>query len=208
MIARKWIIVIAAVVIVGLGLGLGLTLPGPAAPKSIKIGCVNPDTGMAAPQGAMTRAGLQIAVQHINEAGGVYVAEYGKKLPLELRILDDESDPMKTVTRMEELYAWGAVATVGGPMSFLQAAATGAAEVNRVPHVGYFGTITPHLQGYRYTFCPFLKIGRDTEFEVCKFLQTMPEEERPTKLAYWHFPRSLIWGIRNIRKKQRVRDGR
>lgn len=185
MIARKWIIVIAAVVIVGLGLGLGLTLPGPKAPETIKIGCANPDTGMASPQGAMARAGFELAVQHINEDGGVYVAEYGKRLPLELIILDDESDPTKTVTRLESLYARGVVATVGAPMSHLQAAAAGAAEVNKVPHVGCFGTLTPHQQGYRYIFSPFLKIGRDTELSVCTWLQTIDPAERPTKLVYW-----------------------
>lgn len=40
-------------------------------------------------------------VAEVNAAGGVYVAEYGKKLPIELKIYDDKSD-VGTMTRLTE----------------------------------------------------------------------------------------------------------
>ena len=57
-------------------------------------------------------------------AGGVTVG--GKKLRLELVMLDDESDPTKTVARLETLATQGVVAYLGGAGSDLH----GAAEVD------------------------------------------------------------------------------
>lgn len=43
----------------------------------------------------------EIWVEKVNKAGGIYVKEYGKKLPVELKIYDDKSD-MATMTRLLE----------------------------------------------------------------------------------------------------------
>jgi branched-chain amino acid transport system substrate-binding protein len=40
-------------------------------------------------------------VAEVNKQGGIYVQEYGKKLPIELKIYDDKSDP-GTMTRLTE----------------------------------------------------------------------------------------------------------
>ncbi len=63
--------------------------PGPGA-ETIKLGAVVPLTGRYGAGGAQVRAGYELAVEAVNATGGVSVG--GKKLPLELRILDDESD--------------------------------------------------------------------------------------------------------------------
>jgi branched-chain amino acid transport system substrate-binding protein len=63
-----------------------------------------------------------LAVEDINKAGGVEVM--GTKIPLELVIRDDESDPTKTVQQMESLYSDDkVVAYLGGFGSDLHAAA-------------------------------------------------------------------------------------
>ena len=80
----------------------------PVAAQSVKLGAVVPLTGRYGPGGAQVRAGYEIAVEHINAAGGVSVA--GRKLPLELVVLDDESDATKTVARLETLAAQQVVA--------------------------------------------------------------------------------------------------
>ncbi|MBI2361231.1 MAG: ABC transporter substrate-binding protein, partial [Deltaproteobacteria bacterium] len=66
-----------------------------AVAQNIKVGAVVPLTGRYAAGGAQNKAGYEIAVEHINAAGGVSVG--GKKMRLELTLLDDESDPTKTV---------------------------------------------------------------------------------------------------------------
>src|SRR5256885_10010521 len=72
------------------------------------------------PYTTLFRSGYEIAVEHINAAGGVTVG--GKKMPIEITILDDESDATKTVSRMETLAAQGVVAYLGGFGSDLHAA--------------------------------------------------------------------------------------
>src|SRR2546426_7907812 len=79
-------------------LALLVAWPALAAAQTIKVGAVVPLTGRYGGGGAQVRAGYEIAVEHLNAAGGVAVG--GKKMALELALLDDESDATKT--RSEE----------------------------------------------------------------------------------------------------------
>ena len=90
--------ILALLVLACLGLG-----PHPAWAQTVKVGAVVPLTGRYGAGGAQIRAGYEIAVEHLNAAGGVAVA--GKKMPIELILLDDESDATKTVSRLETLAA-------------------------------------------------------------------------------------------------------
>jgi len=47
--------------------------------------------------------GVKAAVEDINKLGGVYVEEFGRKIPLRLIVADAESDPMKTGTLAEDM---------------------------------------------------------------------------------------------------------
>src|SRR5438309_2966440 len=137
--------------------------PGLAAAQPVKVGAVVPLTGRYGGGGSQVRAGYEIGVEHVNAAGGVDVG--GKKLPLELVLLDDESDATKTVARLETLAAQGVVAYLGGFGSDLHAAAASIAEKNRIPYLGVaFALQKIHQQGFRYLFSPFPKspdIGRE-----------------------------------------------
>lgn len=55
--------------------------------------------------GKWIQQGYEIGVKHVNEKGGVYIKELGKKIPLELIFVDNESDPRKAGTRLEKLYS-------------------------------------------------------------------------------------------------------
>ena len=72
-----------------------------ASGDTIKIGAVVPLTGRYAGGATLVKNGYELAVEDINKAGGVDVG--GRKLPIELTILDDESDATKTVQRLETL---------------------------------------------------------------------------------------------------------
>ena len=162
----------------------------PVAAQSVKLGAVVPLTGRYGPGGAQVRAGYEIAVEHINAAGGVSVA--GRKLPLELVVLDDESDATKTVARLETLAAQQVVAYLGGFGSDLHAAAASVAEKNRIPYLGIaFALNKIHQQGFKYLFSPFWKspdIGRHTQ----GLLALIAAADRPKTVAI--FQEKTDWG--------------
>jgi branched-chain amino acid transport system substrate-binding protein len=159
--------------------------------QSIKVGAVVPLTGRYAALGGQVKTGYEIAVQHINAAGGVTVG--GKKLSLELTILDDESDPTKTVARLETLATQGVVAYLGGAGSDLHAAASSIADKNKIPYLGVaFAFNGIHKQGLRYLFSPFPK-SPDLTKETFVFLDAMiPAAQRPRKIAL--FLERTDWG--------------
>jgi branched-chain amino acid transport system substrate-binding protein len=159
--------------------------------QSIKVGAVVPLTGRFAALGAQVKTGYEIAVQHINGAGGVAVG--GKKLQIELAMLDDESDPTKTVARLETLKTQGVVAYLGGAGSDLHAAAASIADKNKIPYLGVaFAFHGIHQQGLRYLFSPFPK-SPDLTKETFVFLDAMiPAAQRPRKIAL--FLERTDWG--------------
>ncbi|RPI49987.1 MAG: hypothetical protein EHM49_09150, partial [Deltaproteobacteria bacterium] len=69
------------------------TMAYPPAPEFIEIGASIPLTGKFGALGSQVKVGYEYAIADINAAGGVYVAEYGTKIPLRLTSYDDESDP-------------------------------------------------------------------------------------------------------------------
>src|SRR5262249_203517 len=164
--------------------------PWRAAAQAVKIGAVVPLTGRYGPGGAQVRAGYDIAVEQINVAGGVSIG--GKKVPLELVVLDDESDATKTVARLESLGSQGVVAYLGGFGSDLHAAAASLAEKNKIPYLrSAFALNTTPQQGYKSLFPPFWKspdIGKHTQ----GLLSLIPAGERPKTVAI--FQEKTDWG--------------
>ena len=164
--------------------------PGLAAAQPVKVGAVVPLTGRYGAGGAQVRAGYEIAVEHINAAGGVTVG--GKKMPIEITILDDESDATKTVSRMETLAAQGVVAYLGGFGSDLHAAAASVAEKNKTPYLGVaFALHKVHEQGFKYLFSPFWK-SPDIKTYTVDLLNSIPAAERPKAAAI--FQEKTDWG--------------
>ena len=174
------------------GLLLSTLAQGSAgAPAStVRVGAVIPLTGRFAGGGAQVKAGYEIAVDDINARGGVRVGD--QRLPLELTILDDESDPTKTVSRLEALAGQGVVVFLGGFGSDLHAAAAAVAEKNKIPYCGVaFALHAIHQQGFKYLFSPFWKspdIGQATQ----GLLGLIPAGERPKTVVI--FQEKTDWG--------------
>jgi branched-chain amino acid transport system substrate-binding protein len=166
-------------------------LPAGSFAQTIEVGAVVPLTGRYAALGAQVKTGYEIAVQHINGAGGVTVG--GKKLQIKLTMLDDESDPTKTVARLETLASQGVVAYLGGAGSDLHGAAASIADKNKIPYLGVaFAFHGIHQQGLRYLFSPFPK-SPDLTRETFVFLDAMiPAAQRPKKVAL--FLERTDWG--------------
>ncbi len=61
----------------------------------ILVGRPNPTTGPIAGFGEATPWAEERALQAINKDGGIFIQEYGKKLPVKIKVVDTESDPTK-----------------------------------------------------------------------------------------------------------------
>ena len=123
--------------------------PKPPAPEYIELGSSIPLTGKFADLGNMILPGYEIAVEDINAAGGVYVEEYGVKVPLRLTYYDDASEPNNAVTNMETLNSdLNLTAYLGGGGSAMHAASVPIAEKNQIPYCGIaFALYQIHQQG-------------------------------------------------------------
>jgi len=172
------------------------TEPPVELPATIKVGAVIPLTGRYAGGGGQIKNGYELAVNDINAAGGVDID--GTKVPLELIILDDESDATKTVQHLETHYASNeVVAYLGGFGSDLHVAAAGIAEKNKVPYIGVaFAVQGPHNQGFKYLFSPFPKSPAlaVTTFDMLDSLKNpeTPDSPLPTNIAI--FAETTDWG--------------
>jgi len=80
-----------------------LALEAQAAQEEIPVGVVTELTGNGASFGTGSTYGIKAAVADINKQGGVLVKESGKKIPIKLFIVDDESDPTKAGTLAQQL---------------------------------------------------------------------------------------------------------
>jgi branched-chain amino acid transport system substrate-binding protein len=158
-------------------------------PDKIKVGAVIPITGKYSGLGEQVKNGYELAVETINAAGGVDVG--GTKIPIDLSILDDESDPTKTVQQLETHNSNGVLAYLGGAGSDLHAAAAGIAEKNKIPYLGIaFALYTGVMdQGFEYVFSPFPKSQDQAKITFDMLDSFTP---KPSKIVI--FAETTDWG--------------
>ncbi len=163
------------------------------APPTIKLGAVIALTGAMASGGKDVREGYEIAIKHINDSGGVFVKEFNKKIPFELIMLDDESDAVKTTTRLDKLYSVDKVVCyLGGFSSDLNVVGMSTAEKNKVPWIGVtVAAEAPFKKGFKYIFVPFSLAG-DQVRTFFDLLDSIPKDQRPTKIG--HLELQVDWG--------------
>lgn len=163
------------------------------APEAIRLGAVIPLTGPFAGGGAQVERGYRYAVEAINEAGGVYVAEFDAQILLELDVRDDASDPNQTTSIMDEFAGGDIVAYLGGFATPGHAAGSATAERNGIPYLGVAtSTQALHEQGYQYFFSPFPK-SPDMAVTVFEMLNGLiAEGERPVNVGI--FQEATDWG--------------
>ena len=134
----KKFVLIPLVIILTVGLAVSACKPGEEATEEIRLGYSAPLTGVSSGMAIGGAFGLQAAIDDINEQGGVYVAEYGKKLPVRLILRDNESDPTKAGTLAEELVVRDKVHLLtqgGGPQMLITPICT-VADRYKVPYIG------------------------------------------------------------------------
>jgi len=152
--------------ILGLLLAVGLGAPA-RAQDVIRIGAVLPVTGKESKIGGAYKQATEYAVKEANDAGGINVG--GKKMKVELTLLDDTSDPAKSAQLVEQLITQNKVAAIlGGYGSHLVQAQSVVPDRYGVPYLSggagatsiygrskwVFGTLSPveHLADTQMAF--------------------------------------------------------
>lgn len=116
--------------------------------KTIKIGGSGPLTGQYAQYGIGVRNGAQLAIDEINEAGGI------NGVKLEWNIEDDEGDPEKAVNAYAALKDWGMQLSLGTVTSGACIAFQGVAKPDNMFILTPSATAVPAIDG-------------DNAFRVC-----------------------------------------
>lgn len=153
---RKWykvgavgmiVVVLAMLLVVLPACGGGQTTSAAQqGPDKILLGSVVALTGAASSFGQGS-FGMKAAVDDINKQGGVFVKEYNRKIPVEIKILDDQSDTTKIGTLAQSLIlqdkANFLVVSPTWPQDI--AATADVAERQKTPFVAFAGPMEPNL---------------------------------------------------------------
>jgi branched-chain amino acid transport system substrate-binding protein len=98
---KQWFFLLMTVVMVVFFL-CSFTQAGPPAKDKIRVGWVTSLSGVNASSVPVTSGNVYTMwVEEVNARGGLYIKEYGKKLPLEVTKYDDKSD-VGTMTKLLE----------------------------------------------------------------------------------------------------------
>jgi branched-chain amino acid transport system substrate-binding protein len=155
--------------------------PPPEAPATIKIGTVTDQTGPLAAFGVEAKFGFGYAEEVFNADGGIYVAEYDKKIPIEILYGDHSADEQKAVTEMEYLVEQEVVALSG--TTAIMPLGQVVAEKNGIPLVVANGSLTePFQQGFRYIFSTSWMNNEMAQWPFL-LMEYFPEP-KPTKIGF------------------------
>lgn len=128
--------------------------PQQASGKPIKFGHIGITTGPVGELGEDVRRGIEIAVEEVNQSGGI------NGRPLEVLIEDDGADPPKAAVAAAKFAADSDVVAIIGPiMTATYAAAADIVEKNKIPAVSTFATLDSLFNGqckYCFTLGGFL----------------------------------------------------
>lgn len=159
-------------------------------------------TGKYTQPALMAHKGWELWIKTVNEKGGIYVKEYGKKLLVKCIYYDDESDPATAAELYRKLIEVDKVDLLVGPY----ASAVNYAVQSIAESYGYILPITEgtstslYNRGMRYSFMSGPGgLATYYSYPFMEWLSTLPEEERPSKVAVLAedtaFPISVYEGV-------------
>jgi len=155
------------------------------AKTEIVIGANLPLSGAAAMAGEEQKWSYEQAVEDINKGGGIYIKEYGRKLPVRLVVMDDETDGGKAAAVVERLIKRTKVDFLLGGYTAVHGTLPGlitSEKYHRYYHTSYIWipTFLEHnfKWGTMYFFDPAL--ASETIFKVWN---SVPEDQRPQKMG-------------------------
>jgi branched-chain amino acid transport system substrate-binding protein len=153
---------LAALLVSSLG-----ALPALAQNDAITVGVVLPITGKEGKPGQYQKEGIDLAIKQINDAGGIFVKDKGKKLPVKEVFYDDGSDSAKSASLTERAMSSDNVtAVLGGYSTALGEAESVMPDRYQTPWITTGAGATAIFgKGYQFTFgslSPVALIGATT----------------------------------------------
>ena len=154
-----------------MSLVFGFTLPVLAEPDPIKVGVILPLSGSNSSQGAQSRRAIEMALQEINDAGGIESMGGAK---IEIIWADTESTPATAVSEAERLINQEGVQIVTG--AYHSAVTLAASEVTERYGVPWFSPVSSddsitQREGYRYIF----RMPEKTSWRAVQYLNYLDE---------------------------------
>ncbi|MEO0272105.1 MAG: amino acid ABC transporter substrate-binding protein [candidate division WOR-3 bacterium] len=153
--------------------------------SEILIGTNLPLSGILASSGKEQKWAYEAAVNDVNKRGGIYVKEFGKKLPVKLIVEDDGSDPGKAADAVERLIKIKKVDLLLGGFAAPFGVIPGCVTAEK--YKKYYHTsiclIPPWLEHkFQWSTLYFFDLEQacSVPFEIWN---TIPESERPKKPA-------------------------
>jgi len=178
---KRWTVIIFGICLI-LMLAFVPAYAQPAAPKTIKIGILVSFTGPDGMVGKPAKDGYELAVEKVNKDGGVYVKEYGKKIPLELIFMDMETNPEKAVARAEALNQQNVSVVCG---TTLMSATSDIFEKNKLSAItSLVTTVGLFERGFKYYF-GISKMNDGVIDAIFATFANIPKGQRPAKWAIW-----------------------
>jgi len=177
------IIVIAAIAGASYYVLVPPTPPKPKAPSKILIGVDLPMTGGQAELGKEAKEVLDIWLPDVNKDGGIYLSKYDQKVPVELMILDDQSNTAISAPNIEKLANEGAAVIFGPSATPFALSGAPAAERSKIPIVPIkVSTVKLTRLGYTYVFAGYRSFADDFP-SLFSVIETIPAEKRPKTFA-------------------------
>jgi branched-chain amino acid transport system substrate-binding protein len=154
-------------------------------PDKIVIGSTLPLTGTESKTGGRMKQGYELAVELENADGGIDLG--GKKVPVELKQLDDTTDQAKAVNLAQRLITQDKVNFFLGTYSTaLVEAQSTVAEQNKIPYVNGGGAATSiYARGYKWVFGTLAPVENlaTTEMEWINEQQAAGHLPKPARVA-------------------------
>jgi branched-chain amino acid transport system substrate-binding protein len=134
---------------------------------AITVGVIMPITGKEGKPGLYQKEGIELAIKQINDAGGIFVKDKGKKLPVKEVFYDDGSDSAKSASLAERAMSSDNVtAVLGGYSTALGEAESVMPDRYKTPWITPGAVATAiFAKGYQYIFgslSPVALIGTTT----------------------------------------------
>jgi branched-chain amino acid transport system substrate-binding protein len=180
----------AACAAIAFGL-IGAAVPSPGwadnGPAEVVVGAVLPLTGEESRVGTYYKAAYELETKEVNDAGGLQLRAYGRKIPVKLIIYDDKTDAATSRNLYERLAVQDHVdAMLGGYSTDLVQAQTVVPQQHQIPYVGGGGAASAiYHRGFTTIFSLLASI-ENLAYSECDFIEAMQAQKKlpkPLKMA-------------------------